>query len=444
MSVTERTRVPAAAVIVSMMILAGCGLLLSSGYAAADEIWDGNAATEFAGGTGTEDDPYVIENGGHLAYLAYVVNNNEEDNDNGGNYNDVGKYYALADHICLNDTSDRASWDDATAPSNQWTPIFAFDANFCGNGYAVKGVYVNGSEMLGGLFGFVKKGSVTDTGIEESWISGGVGAGGIAGQNNGTIDRCYNAGNVKGGENGYAGGIAGANRGNITNCYNSGNVEGDGTYCAGGITGNSENGSIINCYNTGGVSGGENAYVGGIAGFNNSSEDGNALIANCFSTGNVTGNKAGGVAGWHDGTAENNYFLQTGEINSGLDGIHTEDPLGASSDIYDFDENGVINGTAEIDGYTGTSDLIEALNNYAAAMNADGGSLSQFTGSGTSVEFKEKIAPEEREGPEDPGTEGPGTQDPGASDIMIYAIAAAAAAAMITAAFILRARKKSG
>ena len=30
------------------------------------EAWDGTAAENFAGGTGTEADPYLIENGGQL------------------------------------------------------------------------------------------------------------------------------------------------------------------------------------------------------------------------------------------------------------------------------------------------------------------------------------------------------------------------------------------
>ena len=35
-----------------------------------DTKWDDYAATEFAGGTGTKDDPYRIENGEQLAKLA--------------------------------------------------------------------------------------------------------------------------------------------------------------------------------------------------------------------------------------------------------------------------------------------------------------------------------------------------------------------------------------
>lgn len=37
-------------------------------------IWDGSIAAGFAGGSGTEDDPYLISNGSELAYLAQQVN----------------------------------------------------------------------------------------------------------------------------------------------------------------------------------------------------------------------------------------------------------------------------------------------------------------------------------------------------------------------------------
>ena len=37
------------------------------------EAWDGTAATSFAGGTGTENDPYIIENAKQLYYLVSEV-----------------------------------------------------------------------------------------------------------------------------------------------------------------------------------------------------------------------------------------------------------------------------------------------------------------------------------------------------------------------------------
>ena len=39
------------------------------------DVWDGTIASGFAGGTGTENDPWRIENAEQLAYLAQQVNN---------------------------------------------------------------------------------------------------------------------------------------------------------------------------------------------------------------------------------------------------------------------------------------------------------------------------------------------------------------------------------
>ena len=48
--------------------------LLPTVALAADGAWDGSIATAFAGGTGTESDPYQIADGAQLAYLASEVN----------------------------------------------------------------------------------------------------------------------------------------------------------------------------------------------------------------------------------------------------------------------------------------------------------------------------------------------------------------------------------
>ena len=47
--------------------------LLPTVALAADGAWDGSIATAFAGGTGTESDPYQIADGAQLAYLASEV-----------------------------------------------------------------------------------------------------------------------------------------------------------------------------------------------------------------------------------------------------------------------------------------------------------------------------------------------------------------------------------
>ncbi|MCL1904925.1 MAG: hypothetical protein FWG19_02230 [Methanomassiliicoccaceae archaeon] len=295
-------------------------------------VWDGTVASAFAGGDGSSDHPYVIETAAQLAYLTQVVNSNADDTDNGGKFNSSAKYYKLGEDIYLNDTSGWTSWDENTTGLNDWTPIGSyvsqstnFVANFNGNGFAVKGIYINSAASVQGLFGWVTGGKIYDLGVEQSFIystrSSGNDAyvGGIAGSlNSGSIiTNCYNAGTVTSIGNSI-GGIAGSlNSGSIKDCYNLGDVTGgsqvggivgyifgggsvtgcynEGTVACsssgGGIAGNSAN-TIDGCYNSGSInaSGGN---VGGIVGY----LVGNVI--NCHNTGSVTsiGHKVGGIVG---------------------------------------------------------------------------------------------------------------------------------------------------
>ena len=115
--------------------------------------------------------------------------------------------------------------------------------------------------------------------------------GGIVGMNYGMVYGCANKGRVTS-LYGYAGGIAGYNttiNGCIKACYNSGSVESGGS-SSGGIVGyNISIGTVEDCYNIGNVSGSATANftnyassVGGIVGFNNE-----AYIVNCISTINI-------------------------------------------------------------------------------------------------------------------------------------------------------------
>ena len=101
------------------------------------DIWDGTVASAFAGGSGTEADPYLIANGEQLAYLAKQVNSGAD------NFN--GKYLKLTADIWLNDVRDK---DWKTKSPNQWTAIacysyVSFAGKFDGDGYAVLGMYIN-------------------------------------------------------------------------------------------------------------------------------------------------------------------------------------------------------------------------------------------------------------------------------------------------------------
>ena len=190
----------------------------------------------------------------------------------------------------------------------------------------------------------------------------------MCGWNTGTIENCYNTGDVSGtgtSSNGtvYAGGVCGYNDfGTIQNCYNTGDVSGtstDGSGCAGGVCGLNDYGTIENCYNTGEVSGtgtssNGTVYAGGVCGWNT------GTIENCYNTGDVSGTGtssygyvyAGGVCGWNTGTIKN--CCNTGEV-SGTTSISATDYVYVGG-VCGFNDGTIENcyNTGDVSG-TGTS-----------------------------------------------------------------------------------------
>ena len=149
------------------------------------EIWDGTVAGSFAGGDGTAKNPYLISDGSELAYLMKIINETENES-NAATY---GKYYKLTSDIYLNDISDYESWDAENAPKNIWTPgggVFhynhiGFAGSFDGQGFDVKGVYVNRKEQYNGLFGYLFNADIKNLNVTHSYINGGQYTAGLAG-----------------------------------------------------------------------------------------------------------------------------------------------------------------------------------------------------------------------------------------------------------------------
>ena len=296
-------------------------------------------------GEGTKENPYEIATADDLYEFAIKVN--EGDN-----------------------TACAVLTADITLIDTNWTPIGndsnQYKGTFDGDGHTITGLSVDiqsDNTIYAGLFGFLGEGgTIKNLGLADSKItcSGNrVYAGGVCGWNTGTIENCYNTGDVSGTSEYsfvYAGGVCGLNDyGTIENCYNTGDVSGTGTRTdasghAGGVCGCNDYGTIENCYNTGEVSGtgtstdgagydggvcGRNTgtiencyntgevsgiygfvYAGGVCGANGNS----ATIINCYNTGDVSGTSsygfayAGGVCGLNDyGTIENCY--NTGEVS---------------------------------------------------------------------------------------------------------------------------------
>ncbi len=118
------------------------------------------------------------------------------------------------------------------------------------------------------------------------------GIGGIVGTNSGTVEECYNVGNILASTS-YAryskGGVVGRNYGIIRKCYNLATVTGNSNnWNIGGVTGSNEESGIIEfSYNTGKIIG--SITVGGIAGNN----VGNIQYCYTINTNEITGANTG-------------------------------------------------------------------------------------------------------------------------------------------------------
>ena len=132
------------------------------------------------------------------------------------------------------------------------------------NNVAVEGTVNGGADAdVGGIAGInthVGNSSIEQASASVS-VSGGQ-AGGVVGENDGSIDQAYASGSVVGQSN--AGGLVGANKNSISSTYTMASVNGN-SGATGGLAGfNSAN--IVDSYSTGAVTG--TGYLGGLVGYN--------------------------------------------------------------------------------------------------------------------------------------------------------------------------------
>lgn len=236
------------------------------------EKWTDFTATDFAGGSGTKDDPYQIATAGQLAKLASEVNSGVPEQTH------LGEYFKLTAPIDLS--------------GKRWIPIGygnasskAFSGYFDGNNQVITGLYVDerGNNVCAGLFGVVV--AVSDeTVLKNFCIKNATIYAGNSTDANASPD-IYGAGGL----------IGDASRAHVSDC--SADVTVTGRCISGGFIGNVFQGSYKNCTAKGSVSGGWS--TGGFAGCVFES-DASVEIEHCASYGNVEANNwdTGGFVGY--------------------------------------------------------------------------------------------------------------------------------------------------
>lgn len=251
-------------------------------------------AQSFGGGSGTEEDPYIISTTGHMDKLASDVN--------GGNEY-YGKYFRLDADLDYDDKTYTPIGRYVGTQSS--TGYYAFSGVFDGNSYTIRNVIINKSSTTGvALFGVASVyGIIKNLTLASSSIRGNNGVGGIVGH--------------------LMGGTTSTDRG-ILNCTVAADVTISGDNNVGGIAGWT-GGDIRDCLCLGSVSASANSYVGGIAGgAANDSE-----ITGCYVGGNCTLGAVGeknsatgtdeGAEAWHLCTISFDSGFSSAEMRSDAD-----------------------------------------------------------------------------------------------------------------------------
>ncbi|QJD83225.1 GLUG motif-containing protein [Cohnella herbarum] len=294
------------------------------------------AGGDFAGGTGTSADPYLIGTANQLDKVR-------------GEYLEAGTYFKVIADI---DLSGYASWVSIGDSD------FLFGGHFDGNDHTISGL--TSRDLAGfGLFGLMDSGSwignlnLTDVSI----IVPDSLAGGLAGANyQGTIENVSVTGEIEAGD--YVGGLVGQNyEGTILNSNASVNVT--GVRNIGGLVGD-QVGTITDSYATGDVNGDRN--VGGLIGYAEETE-----VRRSHASGDVVGtNEVGGLIGRIDeGVIEQSHASGnvTGNMDvGGLTGTQIKVTLSdsyATGDVY-----GTADGTS-IGGLVGYNNDGKILSSYA-------------------------------------------------------------------------------
>ena len=263
------------------------------------------AQAQFAGGSGTEEDPYRIST---LEQLQAV-----------GDSANLDKHFIQIADI---DASDTKNWNDGMGfkPIGSGTSIDnAFTGTFDGQGYVISNLSIIRSEENDvGLFGYTEFSTVIkNVHLAQIQVQGRYRVGGLVGLSHGLIiEHSGTSGQVNG--NKYVGGLVGWSYSNIKKAYAhtvvtgeeyAGGLAGYGwiiieSYSTGNITGSDVIGGLVgsglyirNSYATGDVSG--NRIVGSLVGENDSSPTGDfASIIRSYATGKVTGEElTGGLIG---------------------------------------------------------------------------------------------------------------------------------------------------
>ena len=301
--------------------------LVKTVYYSPITVWDGKTVSSSLSGTGTETDPFLVQNGADLAYIARIVNSAAATTPNFS-----GKYFKMTQSI------DLGGHDLFIGGYPGWASRKGFFGFFDGNHCTIRGlnstaslfgtietgylknlsVYgqVNGTSTIGGIVGYVASGGILENLTSYVTIKGTNTVGGIVGNSENqasSVINCVNYGSVTG-TSWIIGGITGSGGHIISGCVNYGSVTTPDDV-VGGIAGTTKDtGYITDCYNYGTIT--ARGKIGGIVG--------QAIkpVSNCVNYGDLNGTWAlGGIVGYiKEGTVTISDCMNYGAITASSTG----------------------------------------------------------------------------------------------------------------------------
>ncbi|MBI9031468.1 hypothetical protein JEZ13_05660 [bacterium] len=315
-------------------------------------------AQEFAGGSGTETDPWQVANAIQLNNLHNYTGTAHAD-----------KYFIQTADIDLN----ISPWNSSPG----WDPIggtyssVAFNGNFNGQGYTISNLYIEDSETnYLGLFASISYANLKNITLVDFNITGQNYLGALTGYStNSSIFNCHTSGEILG--QNKLGGIAGYS-GYSSVLYSSSNSNVVGGEDVGALVGSINQTSLYYSHSNGDITGYEN--VGGLTGYVY-----NGQVVDCYSHVSVNAsNSVGGLVGYLWGNSSViSRSLSTGTVEGQADvgGL-----LGSNSSGNVYYSYWDIQTSGQDNSIAGTGLTTNQMQNHATYRNFNFNQVWTFTG----------------------------------------------------------------
>lgn len=276
-------------------------------------LTSGSINAQFAGGSGTVEDPYQVST---IEQLQEIDN------------------YTTSHFIQINDidASVTATWNDGAGFDPIGQSDLKFKGIYDGNGYTISHLHINKSQFYTGIFALTDGSLIKNLKVESVSIEGTYGVGIVVGQAHSTVFENIHVGGEVIGRT-HVGGIVGVLTNFSTILESTSNIEIKGSEGSGisdsdnfgGLVGWNLGGEIYRSFSAGNISASNYSTIGGLVGTNNrfiidsytytninaDSQGGgiagkntdNGIVLNSFAVNQVNGNEElGGIFGLNAGT----------------------------------------------------------------------------------------------------------------------------------------------